>query len=69
MRIGVVGSGITGLAAAHSLQASGYQVTVFESHKELGGLAGAVQVGGALIDRRCSPRAPARRVVTFETEA
>ncbi len=51
MRIGVVGAGITGLTVAHGLQTSGHDVTVFESHTEIGGLASSVSIGGGLLER------------------
>jgi formate dehydrogenase major subunit len=39
-RIAVVGGGPSGLTAAHDLTMLGYKVTVFEAHKELGGMLG-----------------------------
>ena len=37
-KVAVVGSGPTGLAAAHYLRRLGYPVTIFEAHSELGGM-------------------------------
>jgi len=51
MRIGVVGGGITGLAAAHDLLKSGYEVVVWERSQQLGGLASAIKVGNSYIER------------------
>lgn len=39
MKIGIVGAGFTGLAAAYILQKNGHTVTVFEKESEPGGLA------------------------------
>lgn len=39
MKIGIVGAGFTGLAAAYRLQKSGHTVTVFEKDENPGGLA------------------------------
>lgn len=39
MRIGIVGAGFTGLAAAHRLSKLGHAVTVFEKEEKPGGLA------------------------------
>jgi predicted NAD/FAD-binding protein len=44
-RVAVVGSGISGLTAAHTLHASGHQVRLFESEPTLGGHATTVEVG------------------------
>ncbi len=39
MKIGIIGAGFTGLAAAYELVTRGYSVTVFEKDQEPGGLA------------------------------
>jgi protoporphyrinogen oxidase len=39
MKIGIIGAGFTGLAAAHALSKAGHQVTVFEKDFNPGGLA------------------------------
>ena len=38
MKIGVIGAGISGIVAAHTLSKCGHQVTVFEKSTELGGV-------------------------------
>lgn len=38
IRVAVVGAGVSGLTVAHDLAQIGYQVTVFESHSEPGGM-------------------------------
>ena len=44
-RVAVVGSGISGLTAAHALTASGHRVRLFESEPTLGGHATTVEIG------------------------
>ena len=39
MKVGIVGSGLAGLAAACTLAARGHKVTVFEKNPWLGGTA------------------------------
>lgn len=39
MKIGIIGAGFTGLAAAHTLSKSGHNVTIFEKDAHPGGLA------------------------------
>lgn len=39
MKIGIIGAGFTGLAAAYDLQKKGHEVTVFEKDSQPGGLA------------------------------
>lgn len=53
MRIGIVGSGIGGLAAAYWLDRQGHRVTLFECHDSLGMAAHEIQVplGGGLVGR------------------
>jgi protoporphyrinogen oxidase len=47
----VIGGGVLGLAVAARLRERGQEVTVFEAAPELGGLAGAWQVGDVVWDR------------------
>ncbi len=51
MRVGVLGAGATGLAAARVLAGSGHEVTVIEGSDEIGGLAGSIKVHGTWIER------------------
>jgi diapolycopene oxygenase len=50
MRIAVIGSGLGGLAAAVTLAARGYQVSVFEKNAWLGGKAAVLQEDGFRFD-------------------
>jgi protoporphyrinogen oxidase len=50
-RIAVVGAGFLGLTLALRLSQAGHEVTVFESADEIGGLAGAWSIGGAVWDK------------------
>lgn len=43
-RILIIGSGYTGLAAAHLLAKAGHQVTILEADAEIGGLAGTFEL-------------------------
>lgn len=49
--IAIVGAGFLGLTLALRLAASGHRVTVFESADEIGGLAGAWQIGDVVWDK------------------
>ncbi len=51
LRWGVVGGGMLGLTLARRLAQAGQRVTVFDGAPEIGGLAGAWQVGDATWDR------------------
>lgn len=51
MRIGIVGGGVAGLAAAYFLSEQGHQVDVFEQAPELGGLAGSVEFAGLRVEK------------------
>ncbi|MEO8538428.1 MAG: NAD(P)/FAD-dependent oxidoreductase [bacterium] len=46
MRIGIVGAGVAGLAAANVLRAAGHDVTMFEGRHEVGGQVVTFPVGG-----------------------
>ena len=39
MKIGIIGAGYAGMAAAYDLVRSGHQVTIFEADRQPGGLA------------------------------
>ncbi len=51
MKIGIIGAGATGLAAAHELIKAGHEVTVLERNNELGGLAASITVQRTPIER------------------
>jgi protoporphyrinogen oxidase len=51
MRIGIIGGGLMGLAAAQRLSADGHAVTVFERASQSGGLATWHDFGGFIWDR------------------
>ena len=51
MRVGVIGGGAAGLAAAFELAKKGHQVQVFESAPFLGGQASTFEVGGGRLER------------------
>ena len=51
MRVGVIGAGATGLAAAYELVKHGHQVAVYERAPFLGGQASTFDVGGARLER------------------
>ena len=49
-RIGIIGGGLGGLAAACTLAARGYAVTLFERNAWLGGKAAVLEGGGFRFD-------------------
>lgn len=49
--IAIIGGGFTGLAAAKKLADEGHRVTVYESGRDLGGLAGCFELGGTPIEK------------------
>lgn len=51
MKIGIIGGGITGLAAAYELSGRGFEVELLESEGELGGIAGAIELEGTYIEK------------------
>lgn len=51
MRIGIIGAGATGLAAAYRLARMGHEVTVLEKRPDLGGLAGTLTVGDETLEK------------------
>ncbi len=51
MKVGVVGAGAAGLAAAYDLVQAGHLVTVYESAPFVGGQASTVEVGGGRLER------------------
>ena len=51
LRVGIIGGGIAGLAAAHHLERRGAHVTLFEASDQLGGLGTYFQYGGLDFER------------------
>lgn len=50
MRVGIVGAGVAGLAAAKVLQENGHEVTLFEGRHEVGGQVVTFPVGGTPLE-------------------
>ncbi|MBI4305611.1 MAG: FAD-dependent oxidoreductase, partial [Chloroflexi bacterium] len=51
MKVGIVGAGAAGLAAAYDFANGGHQVTVFEAAPFVGGQASTIEVGGGRLER------------------
>ena len=51
MRVGIIGGGVAGLAAAYDLTAQGHYAEVFEAAPFLGGQASTFPVGGGQLER------------------
>jgi protoporphyrinogen oxidase len=51
MRVGVIGGGVGGLAAAYELTKNGHQAALYERAPFLGGLASTFEVGGGRLER------------------
>ncbi|MBM3946536.1 MAG: NAD(P)/FAD-dependent oxidoreductase [SAR202 cluster bacterium] len=51
MRVGIIGGGVGGLAAAYELAKDGHQVALYERAPFLGGLASTFEVGGGRLER------------------
>ncbi|MCJ7772492.1 MAG: FAD-dependent oxidoreductase, partial [Desulfobacterales bacterium] len=49
-RIAVIGSGVSGIAAAYFLTKKGYSVEIIESDSKIGGRAGSIQLHDKMID-------------------
>lgn len=61
MRVGIVGAGISGLAAARTLHEAGVSVTVFEKSKAVGGRCATRRVGEFTFDTGVTSIAPRGR--------
>ena len=51
MKIGIIGAGIAGLAAAYDLSKKGHKVVVYEAAHFIGGQASTIPVGGSPLER------------------
>jgi protoporphyrinogen oxidase len=50
MKVGIMGGGVAGLAAAHRLTQEGHQVALYEAEPTLGGLVRTFEVGGGRLE-------------------
>ncbi|MBF8266760.1 MAG: amine oxidase [Dehalococcoidia bacterium] len=51
MKVGIIGAGATGLAAAYTLVKAGHEATVYEGDPFVGGQASTFDVGGARLEK------------------
>lgn len=51
MKVGIIGAGAAGLAAAYDFVNAGHEATVFESAPFVGGQASTIEVGGGRLER------------------
>lgn len=51
MKVGIIGGGVAGLAAAYRLCQRGYEVHLLEAEPKLGGLVGTFEIGGGRIEQ------------------
>jgi len=58
VRVGVIGAGICGLAAARTLRAASFEVVVFEKHPKVGGRVSTRREGGFVWDTGATSIAP-----------
>lgn len=63
MKVGIVGAGVAGLAAARALQSAGHQAVVFEKSPRVGGRVATRPVGEYLFDSGCSDLVPRGRAI------
>lgn len=61
MKVGIVGGGISGLAAARTLLEGGHEAVVFESEAQVGGRILTIRAGGYLFDAGTTSIAPRAR--------
>jgi protoporphyrinogen oxidase len=50
-KVAIIGAGIGGLTAGYELSKKGYEVTVFEKEKEIGGLLSEFEIGGQKLEK------------------
>ena len=58
MKVGIVGAGISGLAAGRALKAAGHSPTIFEKNERVGGRIATVRIGEYLFDSGASALTP-----------
>lgn len=58
MKVGIVGAGISGLAAARELNRAGHEVVVWERQNEVGGRVETMEVDGYVFDTGATSIAP-----------
>ncbi len=63
MKIGIIGAGVAGLAAARELTKNGLEVTVFEKSSALGGRCATRRVGSFTFDTGATSIAPRGRLI------
>ena len=50
MKVGIIGGGVTGLAAAYHLVNKGYEVALHEAGSQLGGQVRTIKIGGSDVE-------------------
>ena len=68
MRVGIIGAGLSGLAAARDLIGLGYEVVVIEKSRGVGGCLAARRIEGTVVDHgapliECVPGSTLHRLV------
>ncbi|HVT11978.1 MAG TPA: FAD-dependent oxidoreductase [Fimbriimonadaceae bacterium] len=58
MRVGIIGAGISGLAAARMLTRAGHEVVVWERHSHVGGRIETIEIDGYVFDTGATSIAP-----------